>query len=122
MIMNFPYNINIGSVEMIDSSVFYKLSDSEYQKLINAYKKNSYPLFISECEELKELESKLRDSIYNENAAIYLANKDIIHKIIDDADLALNESDKDLILKSYSEIFDCDILFPDEVLSIFKIK
>lgn len=121
MVLSFPYNMNIGTAETIKSSIYYHLKDSEYQSLLKAYVSNAFPLFLDECSELEVLERDIRKSIYDENAAIYLANKDLINKIIEDKDLGLTKVDHDQIVASYNEIFNCDILFPKEVAEIFDV-
>ena len=119
MIVNFQYNINMGSHEMINSSIYFKLNDSDYYALTKAYKNNSFPLFLNECPEIRRIENNVRNAIYKENAAVYLANKDFINKIIDDKELSLTELNQKDLVAAYDEIFSCDISFPKLVVKEF---
>ena len=121
MVLVFPYSLSIGRSDAINSSIYYRLKDDEYKKLLKAYKHNNYPLFLNECDELAKLERDIRNSIYSENAAIYLANRNLIKKIIDDDKLGLNGIDIEEIISSYLKICNCDILFPKEVAKVYQV-
>lgn len=120
MIVNFEYSLNIGSLNTINSSIYFKLNEDEYENMVDVYYDNQYPLFINECPELIDIEEEVKEAIYSENAAIYLANKDFVNSIIDDH-LGIKDIDEEEIIDAYKEIFNCDISFPKLVVKKFDI-